>query len=299
MDVDEILDALSFEEGLPRAAMWAAGERRAEVAPALIGAIERRLDEGPDADVTDQLLLFAFHLLGGWRERTAFRPLLRLLSLPEDELEEILGDAITETAGRVVASVFDGDPGPIYALIADRGASEWARDAMFDVLVGAATRGELPRSEVARYLRDLVEELEGEAGNQVLVAWTAAVGALGLLDLVPRVKALYDDELIDPTIMDFEDFVADLKHAFENPEAPYGSFDRSHQPFGDAVEELSKWHGFSEAGLREERERRRRERLTSQGAAPAVNPFRDVGRNDPCPCGSGQKFKRCCLGTAG
>jgi len=25
------------------------------------------------------------------------------------------------------------------------------------------------------------------------------------------------------------------------------------------------------------------------------NPFRDVGRNDPCPCGSGKKFKKCCL----
>lgn len=22
----------------------------------------------------------------------------------------------------------------------------------------------------------------------------------------------------------------------------------------------------------------------------------DAGRNDPCPCGSGEKFKRCCLG---
>ena len=22
-----------------------------------------------------------------------------------------------------------------------------------------------------------------------------------------------------------------------------------------------------------------------------------VGRNDPCPCGSGKKYKRCCLGT--
>src|ERR1043166_9158345 len=22
-----------------------------------------------------------------------------------------------------------------------------------------------------------------------------------------------------------------------------------------------------------------------------------TGRNDPCPCGSGKKFKRCCLGT--
>ncbi len=23
-----------------------------------------------------------------------------------------------------------------------------------------------------------------------------------------------------------------------------------------------------------------------------------VGRNDPCPCGSGRKYKRCCLGSA-
>ncbi len=26
---------------------------------------------------------------------------------------------------------------------------------------------------------------------------------------------------------------------------------------------------------------------------PVSNPLRDVGRNDPCPCGSGQKFKKC------
>jgi len=26
---------------------------------------------------------------------------------------------------------------------------------------------------------------------------------------------------------------------------------------------------------------------------PARNPMRDVGRNDPCPCGSGAKFKKC------
>ena len=27
---------------------------------------------------------------------------------------------------------------------------------------------------------------------------------------------------------------------------------------------------------------------------PYVAPER-VGRNDPCPCGSGKKFKKCCL----
>lgn len=24
------------------------------------------------------------------------------------------------------------------------------------------------------------------------------------------------------------------------------------------------------------------------------DPFVGVGRNDPCPCGSGKKFKKCC-----
>jgi preprotein translocase subunit SecA len=27
--------------------------------------------------------------------------------------------------------------------------------------------------------------------------------------------------------------------------------------------------------------------------APAVNEHKDIGRNDPCWCGSGKKFKRC------
>lgn len=31
---------------------------------------------------------------------------------------------------------------------------------------------------------------------------------------------------------------------------------------------------------------------------PAPSRFKDVGRNDSCPCGSGKKFKKCCLLTA-
>lgn len=31
---------------------------------------------------------------------------------------------------------------------------------------------------------------------------------------------------------------------------------------------------------------------------PIQRAKRRVGRNDPCGCGSGKKFKRCCLGKA-
>jgi SEC-C motif-containing protein len=35
-----------------------------------------------------------------------------------------------------------------------------------------------------------------------------------------------------------------------------------------------------------------------QGPAPVRSTQAKVGRNDPCPCGSGRKYKQCCLRTA-
>ena len=32
-----------------------------------------------------------------------------------------------------------------------------------------------------------------------------------------------------------------------------------------------------------------------QASAPYIRDNLKVGRNDPCPCGSGKKYKRCCL----
>jgi preprotein translocase subunit SecA len=34
------------------------------------------------------------------------------------------------------------------------------------------------------------------------------------------------------------------------------------------------------------------------GIAPHVRAARKVGRNDRCPCGSGKKYKKCCLTAA-
>ena len=37
-----------------------------------------------------------------------------------------------------------------------------------------------------------------------------------------------------------------------------------------------------------------REFLRGEIQEPYMNPFAGIGRNDPCPCGSGKKFKKCC-----
>ena len=35
-------------------------------------------------------------------------------------------------------------------------------------------------------------------------------------------------------------------------------------------------------------------RLVNGSNEPYVNPNKNIGRNDPCPCGSGKKYKKCC-----
>ena len=35
------------------------------------------------------------------------------------------------------------------------------------------------------------------------------------------------------------------------------------------------------------------DRSAAKPAAPESEQFTGVGRNDPCPCGSGKKFKKC------
>jgi Protein of unknown function (DUF1186) len=103
MEPQAILYHLARAEGLPEQAMRAAGERRHAAAPVLVDFVERYLAGETSACEFEAALFFAFHLLGEWRENSAYRPLARLLALEPSKVNDLLGDAITETSHRVMA----------------------------------------------------------------------------------------------------------------------------------------------------------------------------------------------------
>jgi hypothetical protein len=70
--------------------------------------------------------LHVMHLLAEKRDSRAFRPLLNIASLTNDQLDTALGDFLTEPFKRCVAAVCD-DETAIRAFIEDRRHSEWAR----------------------------------------------------------------------------------------------------------------------------------------------------------------------------
>jgi hypothetical protein len=295
MDAAEILDQLTHAKGLPKAALHAATAQHAEMVPLFLQEIDSYLALEPADRAKPTPLFFIFHLLGEWGEKAACRPLARLLRCADHEVEAILGDGITSTSHRVMAAVFDGDPQPIYDIILDRNAEQFVRSRMCETLAMLVLRGELDREVVGRFLRDAFMELQPQAQCYVWQGWQSAIAMLGLVELKMLVKRAFDRGFIDRHWIGFEEFQHDVEWTARHPEMALLSQDDEYTLFGDTVEELSGWYGFSDEG-RADRGRLLQEIEAELAATePHHNPFRGVGRNDPCPCGSGKKFKRCCL----
>jgi hypothetical protein len=294
IEASRILEDLAAAEGLPVDAIRAADANRAAVAPVFVRAIEQYV-VGETAPSMEDAVFFVFHLLGQWREKSAYRPLAELLRLPVDQVERILRDADTETSHRVMAAVFDGDPQPLYDVILDAEASEFVRSRMCEALAMVTLRGELPREEAARFLRACYSELRPQDECFVWEGWQSAIAMLGLIELKPPVEQAFQRGYIAPERLSFQHFEQDLQCTLSGSIPPARGAKNEYSLFGDAIEELQDWFSPEDE-----------QRDASDWDAdvwdeprppdvPAVNPFRNVGRNDPCPCGSGKKFKKCCL----
>jgi hypothetical protein len=275
----------------------AATAQRVEILPLFIEEIETFLALEPAAREKPTPLFFIFHLLGEWREKAAYRPLARLLRLPRPEVDGIFGDSITTTSHRVMAAVFDGDPEPLYDIILDPDAEEFIRAGMCEALAMVALRGELGRAVAGRFLRDAFIEIRPQAECYVWVGWQSAIAMLGMSDFELLVKKAFDRGFIDRHVLGFDHFEEDLRRGIERPGEPRHPGDRDCTLFGDTIEELSGWYCFSEQYRADQARWRREAEVNRAHSQHPENPFKGVGRNDRCPCGSGKKFKKCCLAT--
>jgi len=294
MDAAQILDRLAFQERLPVEALGDASADRTRVAPIFVDVIEQYLSPGGNGAARDSLFLI-FHLLGEWREKSAYRPLARLLRCPPNDLDEIFGGAITETTHRVMAAVFDGDAEPLYEVILDAGADEFIRSRMLEVIAMVTLNGEMPRTEAARFLRTCYDEINPQKECWVWNGWQSAIALLGLVEFKPLVEQAFARGFVNHTWLGFHHFEEDLQRAIDDPAASSRQTNGEYSLFGDTIDELSKWYSFrpKEPKLEKGKDIGRETLLWRAGTA--VNPYKKIGRNDLCPCGSGKKFKKCCL----
>lgn len=296
MTPDEIMKEFSREGIFPEAAMRAATAQREIMTPIFIELVTR-LSTCPTSDVTeaeDWQLAPALHLLAEWRESKAYKPFLTMMRRDEIALDYLLGDTVTESADRIMASVFDGDLAPLMAAIEDADAFDFARASMLRAMVFISREHKNLRPKVEAFIRDFRNQND-DLSEDLIYSWVAGIAALGLEDMVERVRATFELGEISPMLAGFEHFEADLQEALSNPDS--SAFQRNGPVIiVSAIDEMHWWYCYSEKYREEKRKDAVRNVLNIMprqelDVAPRIN----IGRNDPCPCGSGKKFKKCCL----
>jgi hypothetical protein len=299
---ESLLHALRTEKALPSSEVAIATVNADEIEQDIIDVIERACTQELD-ESSARLLFRGLYILGGRRLSGAYRPCAAFLRSDNDRVEYLLGDAVTEDLPGILAGLFDGDPDPLLTLIADNAVDEFVRGAALKAFALLAFDSRIRRDFAENFLERFEQENEAPARDMVWHEWMTAVALLGLDRLTPRVNAAFADGRIPKWVAVEKDYEEILAAALERPDDASRFGDEGIGYIDDVLQSLEGCRpelGAEDVFEGEEEDEFGGLNEWSRDAwefqAPARNPFRDVGRNDSCPCGSGKKFKKCCLG---
>ncbi len=294
----------------PLAAAQEARQRWDELAPFFMAELERVAAGGSTLlDETkgeyDGLFSFAVYLAAEKRDSRAYAPLVRACHCASERADELFADDAGTQLGRMLASVCDGDIAPIRALAEDRGADLWCRYAALRALVIRVLEGDDNRGSVLAYIKALCEEEanvlrqtgpDEDGGRDDFLTWAVdAARELGPAPLMEEIRAWFDQGLIDPSVTGlkwFEEWAAmPLQDCLTEAAA-----NKDNRYIRDALDEIATWicYDLDEADQASSDQASGWTPRDSEGGGTMVRDLPKVGRNDPCPCGSGKKFKKCC-----
>lgn len=239
MTDEDIRSALAANWRPPHAALHAAVGRAEALAPAILAAIEKTIDGVFLMPEQQRFVLFGIHVLAAARVTALFRPLIRLVRLPEQEWGPLLGEA--ESLPQIVISVFDGNAAPLVEAIEDPATDPVVRMMLFGALARLAFDGAVPRARVADLVARFDRERPADDGDPAWIGWLEAILFLRLEDDADRARAAFGDGRIDANLITRERWEEDWQRMQENPADPGRWQERGLVPMRDPVEGLA-WH---------------------------------------------------------
>lgn len=229
-----------------------------------------KLDDG-DCDV-----LYVIVLLAHLRVGAAHRPLVRLARQPEAILEPLLGDFVSDALPRALLATSERDVSGLWEILGDPEVGMYARAAAVNALAAACVLGWIPTEPTIEELFGWFDRIAEEEDSGFLVG----VVFCALLDLGAqgphrdRMIAAFETGAIEEGILDRGEI-----DSVSDPD------DTEAAGIGRGIEQgLHEWIGWWAM-------------FQSPPTPPSAPrpPAAKIGRNDACPCGSGKKYKRCCL----
>lgn len=306
-------------DALPEDALRLAKQYREQITPRLIQAIrDATAQTAAGKPPKGNAHFFALFLLSEFSAKEALPAILESVSLRDEEPFELYGGLITECLGRILASLSDDRWSHFDEMIGNQALNPYVRVQAAEALFYLVRDGLLTRDEAVaclqKHLRQAIDNRDAEIIDMLVSTFLDYGPEEARADIVDAFhRNLIDEDMIDLKYTEeilargqtefqerlkkcpptgIEDTIEELRSwaAFKaSTESDEEDGDEVDSPF-DTLDDEEYDDGYVDEDVLDD--------SLDDAPMPISTPIRNtqpkVGRNDPCPCGSGRKFKKCC-----
>ena len=219
----------------------------------------------------------ALHLLAAIADPDGLEPILRVLHRRPDDL----GDWLTEDIPSILACFGLAAVDPVKEIVSNRYLDVYVRVVASRALsLIAREHPDCKDGIIDFFHKILVREKEDKTFLSFCVGDLAEIKDPSSK---PIIRSLFDGGRIDEEIITWS-CIKDIYHTWGDDllarkEDPMSFFSPENLNYLRKIDEAPSEHGTQ----------------STEPWSALEEPERRVGRNDPCPCGSGKKYKKCCL----
>lgn len=304
MHIEEILTHFNDTNGrFPKEALNAAVEQQESITPYLLSIVKNVVVNYETVDVDKMDYVFALYLLSKFREKEAFPYIIEIASLPDSWPEYLLEDIITEALARFIVSTFNDDLDSVKKLIENPNLNEWSRNAALKSLLGLIALGKLSRNELIDYFRMLFHSPLAN-DNFFMTHLIDIASYIYPEELMNEINKAFEEDKVDIFYVDMSHINSMLEMGKEECLNKNVYQDKHNLPIDD-VEVDMKWmfpFGEKKNGdielkhfVNQQFGQVRDDDVFEFQSSTYIRSAPKTGRNHPCHCGSGVKFKKCCL----
>jgi tetratricopeptide (TPR) repeat protein len=229
--------------------------------------------------------LHAFYLLGELHSQESLPTILETLSQGEDFLDFWYGDHLTGNLWEPLYYISDAQIEVLKDFVLSPNIYTYARSVASCCVSQIGLHRPDKREEVIEWFRNVFSQLSDASLKDDIIdsdfIGLAVCDALDLRspELMPGIKRLYDLGYVSKVICGTFD---EVEQDMFKPGETY--FRRELLNIYDRYKQITTtWYGYN-----------KEDELSGSGKEP-IRVEEKIGRNDPCPCGSGKKYKKCCL----
>jgi hypothetical protein len=159
-------------------------------------------------------------------------------------------------------------------------------------MVALVLWGKVPRDDVVKRFAWIFRRKPFPRKDDV--TWTQLMDAVFELhpaELMDEIRPLFRQGIVDPFMTSLEEFEREAKRDRATSLRQHGDRFR---PITDTAQSISYWGRWKESSALPDSNTAHASSKSTPSPVPTLSTGSKVGRNEPCPCGSGKKYKKCC-----